>query len=230
MPTTTADQGIALPIDPDAADNPVAFANFVADVETRLVRRYTTEANRTALMAVLVENALSTLSTEDRIEIYNGAAHVSLYTRSVYARTRTTVAQALTPSSAVLQNVTNMVAALPGIAGAIFQWRSMVFYDASSTADIKFAHTIPAGATQRWGLNALSTSGTQPLNATAATSGTAIAAGATGVGTILVAWIEGEITMGATAGNLQLQAAQNSAEATNINIQDRSRMEVWRVS
>lgn len=230
MPTTTADQGIALPVDADVADNPVAFANFVADVETRLVRRYTTEANRTALMAVLTENSVSTLSTEDRIEIYNGSAHISLYTRGLYVRVRLTASQALTPSSTVLQNVTNMLAALPATAGAIYRWRGTVFYEASTAADIKFAYTIPAGASMRWGISSLNTAGTQPTYTTATASGTAMAAGALGVGTVMMAQMTGEVTQGANAGNLQLQAAQNAADATNINIFDRSYLEVWRLS
>lgn len=231
MPTVTTDQGLSLPIDADTADNPVAFNNFVAGTEPRLVREYTNEADRTARMLVLAENDISTLATENRADIYNGTAHVSLHTRAVFLATRTAADQTLTASSTVLQNVTNMVATLPGTTGAIFQWYCRIFYDASTAADVKFAFTIPAGATMRWGLNSLGTGGTNPSPyATTTVSGTALPAGAVGVGSGLYAIIEGEVTMGATGGNLQLQAAQNTGDATVTLILARSYMEVWRTA
>lgn len=230
MPAVTPDQGLSLPIGADIANNPTAFNNFVAGVEPRLVREYTNEADRTARMLVLAENDLSSLATENRVDIYNGAAHVSLHTRSVFLTTRIAVDQVLTPSSTVLQNVTNMAATLPGTAGAIFRWRSAIFYDATTAADMKFAYTIPAAATMRWGLNALSAGGTNPSYSTATASATAIAAGALGIGTVLYAIIDGEVTMGATGGALQLQAAQNTSDASITTVFARSYMEVWRTA
>jgi len=227
MPTVTPDQGLSLPVGPDVADNPVAFTNFVAGVEPRVVREYTDEADRTARMLVLAENDISTLATENRAEIYNGAAHISLHTRSVYLSTRVAVNQTLNPSDTTLQNVTNMVVALPGVVGAIFQWRSTIFYDSTAAGDIKFAYTIPAGATMRWGLHALNTGGTNPTFATTSTSGTALAASAAG---IVMATVFGEITMAATAGNLQLQAAQNTADPGATLIAARTSMEIWRTA
>lgn len=43
-----------------------------------------------------------------------------------------------------------------------------------------------------------------------------------------MAQMEGEITMGGTAGNLQMQAAQNTSDATNVNVFERSYLEIWR--
>mgnify|MGYP000288100603 CR=1 FL=1 len=97
MPTDTPDQQITTPVDADAADAPVGFLATVADVEPRLVRRYVDEADRTARMLSLTENAVSTLGTENRAEIYDGAAHVSLVTRAVYARSRVTATQNVGP-------------------------------------------------------------------------------------------------------------------------------------
>lgn len=230
MPAVTPDQGLTLPVDLDAADAPVAFTNFVAGVEQRLLRLYPDAATRTANRAVVAENEVSALADVDRVDIYNGVRDVSLYTRSVYARVRVSVTQALTPSSTALQNVTALVVPLPATAGMVFRWRSVVYYDASGTADIKFAYTIPAGATMRWSIHGLNTAATGSTYATTTASGTAVAVGATGVGTTHPAFLEGEITMGGTAGNLQLQAAQNTGDATNINIFDRSYMEVWQTA
>lgn len=230
MPAVTPDQGLSLPIDPDAADNPVAFNNFVAAVEPRLVRLYTDTADRAARQLVVAENELSGLATENRVEVYDGATNVSLHTRAVHTTTRVAVDQVLTASSVVLQNVTNMVATLPGTVGAIFAWRGHVFYDATTVADIKFAFTIPAGATMRWGIDALGAGGVNPIYTSIIGSGTAISVGALGIGTILCATFSGEVTMAAAAGDLQMQAAQNAAEASVTTVFARSFMEVWRTA
>ncbi|HSJ76867.1 MAG TPA: hypothetical protein VK899_11940 [Gemmatimonadales bacterium] len=230
MPTTTTDQGLSLPVDADTADNPVAFANFVAGVEPRLVRLYTNEADRTAKQLVVAENELSGLGTENRVEVYNGATNISLHTRAVHTTTRIAVDQVLTASSTVLQNITNMVATLPGTAGAIFAWRGHVFYDATTTADIKFAFTIPAAATMRWGMTALGPGGTNPIYTSITGSGTAISIGALGIGSVLYAVFSGEVTMGATPGNLQLQGAQNTSDPSVTTVFARSFMEVWRTA
>lgn len=230
MPTVTTDQGLSLPVDADVADDPVAFANFVAGVEPRLVRLYTNEADRTTRQLVVAENELSGLATEDRVEVYNGTTNISLRARSGHTSTRVAVDQVLTASSTVLQNITNMVATLPGVNGSIFQFWCRIFYDVSTTADIKFAFTIPAGAAMRWGLSSLNTGGTNPTYTTTNVSGTALAAGGLGVGSTMFAVIEGEVTMGATPGNLQLQAAQNTSDPSVSTLMARSFMEVWRTS
>lgn len=228
MPTVTPDQGITLPVDPDAADAPVAFANFVAGVEQRLVRRYTNEADRTARMLVVGENELSGLAAEDRIEVYTGTTHISLYRRTLYAQIRMSAPQALTPSSTALQNVASMVVGVPST--GTFRWRSTIFYDASTTADFKIAYTIPAGAVMRWGMSALGTAGNVPTYTTTTVSGTAISIGALGVGTVTMAQMDGDMSMGGTAGNFQMQAAQATSDATAINVFERSYLEMWRMS
>jgi hypothetical protein len=230
MPAVTPDQGLSLPIGADVANNPAAFNNFVAGVEPRMVRLYTNLADRVARQLVVAENELSALATEDRVEVYNGSANISLHTRSMFLSTRIAVDQVLTASSVVLQNVTNMAAALPGVNNSIFRWRSHIFYDATTVADIKFAYTIPAGATMRWGINAIGPGGVNPIYTAITGSGTATSVGALGIGSVMIAMVEGEVTMGVTAGNLQLQAAQNAAEASVTTVFARSCMEVWRTA
>lgn len=230
MPTDSPDQQITMPVDADTADNPVAFVSAVGDFEHLLVRHYTNEADRTTRMLTLVENDVSTLSGENRVEIWNGSAHVSLYTRSLFLFARKTAVQNFQATGTTLTDVTNLLAALPGTAGLIFGWRTVIFYDGDGTADIKFAFTIPAGATMTWAVAGFATNSTDPTFTGTTVSGTAVALGAIGVGTTNMAIIEGEVTMGATAGNLQLQAGQNSAVAAATNVQARSRLEVWRIS
>ena len=231
MPAVTPDQGLSLPIGADIANNPTAFTNFVAGVEPRLVRLYTDIADRTTRQLVVSENELSGLGTEDRIEVYNGTNNISLHTRSTYLTTRIASDQVLTASSTTLQNVTSMVATFPAtVSGAIYAWRGHIFYDATTVADMKFAWTIPTGATMRWGINALGPGGTNPIYTAITGSGTATSVGALGIGSVLYALFSGEMTMGANAGNLQLQAAQNTSEASVTTIFARSFMEVWRTA
>lgn len=234
MPVNTPDQQITMPVLPDAADNAVAFVNAVADIETRLVRRYTNEADRTARMLSLSENDISTLATENRADIYDGTNHISLFPRTLYANVFRTSDSAAVNNSTVLVNDPVMLVALP-TAGR-FQFDLTLFYDSSAAADIKFAFTWPAGAFARWGVNGPSTAvasgvGTTVFSTTT-TSGAAIVLGGNGGGAanIVMALIRGTILMGGTAGNLQLQFAQQVAEATNTFIRSDTRMQVWRVA
>lgn len=228
MPTVTPDQGLSLPVDADAADNPVAFVNFVAGVEQRLVRNYADTADRTARQLTVAENELSTLGTENRVEVFSGSNNISLRTRANFVTLRVSPAQVLAASSTVLQNVTDLAIALP--TAGVFQFEGRLFYEATTVADIKFAWTIPAGANMRWGINALGPGGVNPIYTAITGSGTATPVGALGIGSILMALFSGEVTMGGTAGNLQLQAAQNTSEASATTVVERSFMEVWRTA
>jgi hypothetical protein len=230
MPTDTSDQQITMPVDADSADNPVAFVNSVADLENRLVRRYTTVADRTARMAVLAANAISTLATEARIDAYDGSNHVSLYSRALFAQPRMTVFQNLTLSSTTLQSVTSLVAAMP--TAGTFGIRGTIYYSTSSTADIKFAFLLPAGATIIWnGMGIIPAgAGTGDSTATtAAASDAALSYAGNGVGVILACQIEGTYVAGGTAGNLQFRAAQNTVDATQSRLEPQSRLEIWRI-
>ncbi len=234
MTTNTTDQQLTLPTDPDTADNPVAFTNFVAGVEQRLVRRYTTEADRTARMLVLNENDLSTLATENRVDCYDGTNHISLAQRALFAAPFRTADAAAIVSNTVLQSDAVLTVALP-TAGR-FQFDLTLYYDSSTTADLKVAFAWPALATARWGMHGPATTvaagvGDGVFN-TVASSGTSIVIGGSGNGaaSIMMAIARGSILMGGTAGNLVVQYAQNVSDATNTIVRADSRLQVWRVA
>lgn len=225
MTTADPDQGITLQVGPDPANYPSAQNSMFAGILSRLNLRYASIAARTANHPISVENEVSWLADVDRGEVYNGADWISLYTRALYSLTRATN-QTLTASSTVLQNVTNITVALP-TAGR-FHWRCTVWASSPATGDIKFAYTLPAGATMRWGLQGLDiAAGTTFTAGSTTVSGTALPVGGLAAGTVTMTVIDGEITMGGTAGNLQLQAAQNTADVgvTNIAL---VRQEMWR--
>jgi hypothetical protein len=234
MPSNTTDQQIPRPVGTDSADNPVAITNQTAIIEQRLVRTYTNEADRTARMLILSENDISALAAEDRIEAYSGTTHLSLFTRSLWAdKFRITDATAINNSTTLVSDSV-LVAALP--AAGRFHFDLTLFYDSSTTADIKVAFTIPAGATIRWGGQGPSTAvsagiGTGQFGVVIA-SGTSLPFGGSGVGTAntMMTIIRGTVVMGGTAGNLQTQYAQQTLDATNTVVREHSRLQVWKVA
>lgn len=236
MPTDTPDQQITLPVDADAADNPVAFNQSVGDMEQRLVRRYTTSADRAARMLTLNQNDLSSLTAPTtgraRLETWDGVNHISAYVRSMYTYVRKTTDETINNSTA-LQNDDVLFSPLAASSGT-YQFEMNIFYSATTVADIKFAFTWPLGATVEWGIIGLATgAATNTGDATFGfqnVSGSSIAIGGIGATTHVPAQIFGDIVMGANAGNLQLQWAQQNLEATNCIVRSRSNLRLWRVA
>lgn len=231
MSTNTPDQQITLPSGTDLANNPLAFTDMIADVETRLVLKYTTEADRAARHTAPVENDLTTLSTENRFEPWDGANYISLFSRSNHTLVRRTTDGTPVNNSVALVSDPVLVA---GIAtGATYQWESTILYDSSTVADIKFTYTTPTFSFMRWSLVGLATTATTAEGdaryATVNASGTTAQVGGIGVGTIISAKIEGSITTTA-AGNLQFQMAQQNLDATNTTVRTGSYLRVWRTS
>lgn len=233
MPANTADQQITYPVDLDSADAPVAFLASIADIEPRLVREYTNEADRTARMLDLTSGDISTLITPTigsaRTEVYNGTNHISLFSRGLYALARKNADEVIN-NSVTLQNDNDLLAALP--TAGTFMFDLDLVYSATTVADIKITLTWPAGATATWtaiGPATGNTGSSGDANFGAVTaSGTTAVFGGIGAATFLPLRVSGEITMGGTAGNLQLQWAQQNLEATNTTMWATSRMKVWR--
>lgn len=229
MPVNSPDQQITTPVGTDAADNPNAFLDQLADYENRLVCRYASVADRTARHAVSIENEISMLADLDRAEIYDGTNHISLLTRSYSTFARRVSDAAAINASTVL--VSDAVLLAPLVINASYYWDLVIFYDSATAADFKVAFTWPAGATARWGLMGLGTPGaTDMVASTATASGTAIAVGGLGVGTGTWCKAEGSIDTAGTAGNLQTQYAQQTSDPTNTTVRSRSVLRVYRVA
>lgn len=104
-------------------------------------------------------------------------------------------------------------------ASVIYTFRSVIFYDASTTGDLKFQWVAPSGA-------ALAFSAMIPALAITAAAGNTtnfgsfnltdvLGVGAAGVGTQLAIAMNGVLVMSTTAGTFKLQWAQNTADAVN---------------
>jgi hypothetical protein len=232
MPTNTPDQGLTLPIDGDAADNPVAFTSYTGGVEGRLLRRYLNLADRTARDLAPVENQATALAAEDRIDVYDGANYVSLHQRSFFASLRKSADETIN-NVGVDQADDHLTVAVAANSGT-YGFRLTFFYSSSTTAKLRCRMNAPALAVGRIGaLGLASTAGATAADVVAASvtieSATDLTLGSAGVGVVVMAILEGEVTLGANAGNLTFNWAQNTADPTNTVMYARSRMHVWRI-
>ena len=232
MTVLDPDQGITLQVGTDPANYPSAQNAMFAGLLSRLNLRYANEATRTANHPVSVENEVSWLADVDRGEVYNGANWISLAgPRSYWTYARRGSDSAPINNSTVLVNDTVLLAPMP--TGGTFSWETVVYYDSSQAADLKIAYTWPAGAAVKWGITGLavgavaSTGDAQFL--VTSVSGNPIPIGGANAGTVLMAIIRGDYIAGGTAGNLQHQAAQQTADPTNTTpSRFGSVMRVWR--
>lgn len=231
MSTNTPDQQITLPVGTDLADNPQAFTDMIADVETRLVLKYTNVADRTARHTAPAEGDLTGLNSENRYDVFDGSNYVSLAARIDHVFVRRSTDGTPVNASTVLVNDPVLVAAVDS--GGTYMWEAWIVYDSSTTADIKFAFTTPTFSSMRWsgmGLANTATTSTGDVKiTTVSVSGTSADWGGIGVGTITMAKIEGFIVTTA-AGNIQFQFAQQVSDATNTTIRNGSYLRVRRVA
>lgn len=136
----------------------------------------------------------------------------------------------LTASSTTLQDVTGMVVT-PAVS-TTYELEGVIFYDTSGTPDIKFAFTYPTGATFSWGPAGLKFDGSDfqshftAVHREASPTSTPVAG--LGSGTEVTVHIQGKLVMGSTAGNLQLQAAQNTSNASDTIVKADSWIRLWK--
>lgn len=232
MTIPSTNQGIPLQQGTDPANLPSAQVSWNGVMEPRLVQRYLNGGDRTARNAAPAEGEVSYLIAEDRTEIFNGLNWVSLYPRSLFHNVRRTTDAAAINNSVALVSDATMTTVLPAVTG-IFRWRDTIVYSSSQTADYKIAYTFPG--TAWWGgqglaAGAVATTGDGQFAVTTA-SGTSAAYGGAAVGTRLIVIVDGEVTLSGAGGNLVLQYAQQTLDATNtIPAYTGTSREVWRVS
>ena len=135
MSTVTTDQGIVIPVGTDAADNPQAFIDQTAGVESRLVLRYTDLADRTARHTAPVEGQLTDLAAESRMDAYDGAAYISAATRGLHARKMRTTNAAVINNSVTLVSDATLTVALD-VTGT-YRFYGRIYYDGSVAGDFK---------------------------------------------------------------------------------------------
>jgi hypothetical protein len=122
-------------------------------------------------------------------------------------------------NSTTLVNDTHLF--VPTLANEVWLIDAWLLYDSGTTPDIKFAWTVPAGATFSWGASSSDSGAANWANigspVALATTGS-MAFSCLGAGTIQGAALTGIAVIGGTAGNVQLQWAQNTLNASDTKV------------
>lgn len=129
-------------------------------------------------------------------------------------------------NSAVLQSDDHLLFAIE--ASEVWAVQVFLIYQASAVADIKVAWSVPSGAT---GSHTSMFNAGGPVNTWNATAlGTALRQDGAGVAVPVIAMLWATIVNSTTAGTVNLQWAQNSAEATNAQVLTNSWLLGWRLA
>lgn len=212
MSTVTTDQGIVIPVGGDPANNPSTFVSFVARVESGLVLRYTSNADRTARNPTPTTGQLSFVAGNTWYDRWTGSKWLPV----TPLRARKAVNQTIN-NSTTLTNDVGLAITFPAVIGN-WQFTGWLLYTSSTVADIKVAFAADAAITG-YGFSpvglatgAAGTTGDVITQGTTAL-GTAIAVGGSG-GTSAIT-LSGRISTSGAAGTLQFQWAQNTLEVSN---------------
>lgn len=224
MSADTPDQQITLPVGADLANVVAMMQSAIADIETRLGLRYASDADRTARHPVGVAGEISDLLAEARADSFDGTGWISRNARGLYGlKIRNTNLPAINNNAALAPDP---VLAVPIGATGEYAFGGEIFYDCSAVADLALAFTWPGAPTQaRWGgmgRNAVTQTNVEANVQTV--SGTKLAFGGNGVGTLTWMQFFGFIKDPGVAGTLQLLEAQNTAEVSNLIIYSGSRL------
>jgi len=141
---------------------------------------------------------------------------------------KTTSSDQFLSNSTVLRDDAQLF--IPLVASKIYHFDAIIGFSGPSAADVKFAFTVPAGATLRWAVSGsinIGVSDTIVPGSIITTSGGAISMGINPTGRSVR--LEGVVINGSTEGNLQLQWAQNVADPGGITIFKQSMLRIWRV-
>jgi hypothetical protein len=140
---------------------------------------------------------------------------------------RVETTQTLTQNSTTLQDVTDMVFPL-GAAETVFFELFLSLQAASNTTDFKLGWTYPASATATWGTSTTWTPVATGSGPNAQSTESTVATFGSGAGKNYV-YYAGHFAGGGTAGDVQLQMAQNTGAAENNRILAGSVMRVTRI-
>ena len=156
--------------------------------------------------------------------MWNTGVRDNLETAVMTLRARKISDQSVT-SSTVLVDCTAM--ALPVAANGIYEFRFIVIYEALTAGDIKIGFTFPTSGDLRLSIVAATAADTFGFPVFSSTTSPTIAATFSGqnAGAYLVLPFEGVFVNGANAGNLQLQFAQGTSNATATTVKAHST--VW---
>lgn len=136
-----------------------------------------------------------------------------------YRLARKTAAQTMTQSSTTQQNITELVASVK--ASTVYKFKATILCIGKANADIDLGLAALSGAAVTWGL--------QSVTPKVSAIGDEIMV-ALSDDTLSEIIVEGVITVGSTAGNLQITAAQTTSQANDLIIKPGSLLEIWQTT
>lgn len=130
-------------------------------------------------------------------------------------------------SSTTLQNDNTLF--VPVLASAVYRFDCMLTYQGGTqgSSDLKFAFVGPSGTTMAYSVQGITTAGVATAGYVRALAGMAV--GSNGGGNSFAVTMTGSVSVGSTAGTLQLQWAQNTSNATGTIVQAGSILTLWQV-
>ncbi len=162
-----------------------------------------------------------------QLRVNSGATALEYFTALTWFKAYKS-ANEIVNNSAVLQDDNHLIMAVA--ANEVWEFAINLWYDSGTTPDLKVGFTIPSGATLRW------TSMGDNASAGAITGGDAIDGSATqaffgaGLADFRHGLIVGVILNGATPGNLTMQWAQNTQNASDTTIYSGSSLVAHRLA
>jgi len=163
---------------------------------------------------MLIVTDIATTAASHKITWANIKATLKTYFDGLYTRTVYKSADETVNNSSVLQDDDHLI--IPVVANGIYQFKMTLIMNAAAVdSDFKYHFTVPAGTVMTFydKLAAVLAAGT-PVAAYDQTSTPDVGSL---IGTILFT-IEGIIVVSGTAGNVNLQWAQNTAKANNTKL------------
>lgn len=133
-------------------------------------------------------------------------------------------------SNTVLQSDSDLSIAMA--AAGTYVGYGMIIYSASTVADYQCTFTVPAAAVGWWSPGVTTNTGGGAFTQPAVPLAFGATAALGGQGTASNQWfgVQFSVVMGATAGNLQWQFAQNTSDATNLNTRAYSYLLAWKIA
>ena len=137
-----------------------------------------------------------------------------------YKIARVVADQIVVNNSTTQTNITKLLHALKGDS-KVHKFVLTLLVTGKAAADIDVSITGPAGSTLTYGLS--------PVNPKVSVGGDELTTALTDDVESIIE-ITGTILMGTTAGNLQVLAAQNIANVSDLNAKAGSSLEIWQIS
>lgn len=184
-----------------------------ASVRDQVVTPFASASARTSAITSPVEGMLSYQADVDLFYYYDGSAWVVIPAMIAARKT----ADEVVNNSSTLQNDNHL--SWPVAANAVYEMRLELVYVTGTTPDIKFGWTYPSGLTMVWQHRGTDLSGNVAFR------GNYNAATVLGIGgTTFEEYVTltGLITVSSTAGTLQLQWAQSTANASDTTLRSGS--------